>query len=203
MDAAGNLYVADDSNNRVLEYNTPLTTDTTAERVFGTCGSFTSSACAGLSANSLDEPKGVAVDASGNLYVADIGNSRVLQYDQPLVTPTPTATATATATQTATATATPTPVPASLEVSPNTLHFPTTVLGSTSKPGKVKLLNPRNSKRDSPILIISAVPTHAIQHRHCAQHLSRRDGAGAQERLLLLPDLHRQRAGHTATEPLR
>jgi sugar lactone lactonase YvrE len=159
VDASGNVYVADENNTRVLEYNTPLTTGTTAERVYGTCGSFTSSACAGLSANSLDEPKGVAVDASGNLYVADFGNSRVLQYHQPLVTPTPTATATATATQTATATATPTPVPASLEVSPNTLHFPTSVLGSPSKPGKVKLLNPRNSKQDSPILIISAVPT--------------------------------------------
>ena len=58
-----------------------------------------------------------------------------------------------------TLTATPTPVPAPLKVSPNTLHFPTSVFGSPSKPGKVKLLNPRNSKQDSPILIISAVPT--------------------------------------------
>ncbi len=44
------------SNNRVLEYNTPLTTnDTTADLVFGQGGSFTSSGCndSGISANSL------------------------------------------------------------------------------------------------------------------------------------------------------
>ena len=31
VDASGNLYVADSGNNRVLEYNTPLTTDITAD----------------------------------------------------------------------------------------------------------------------------------------------------------------------------
>ncbi|HEY9156536.1 NHL repeat-containing protein [Candidatus Binatus sp.] len=165
VDASGNLYVADESNKRVLEYNTPLTTGTTANRVFGACGSFTSSACTGLSANSLSDPTGVAVDPSGNLYVADFANSRVLEYHQPLAPPTPTITATPTPTQTATATATatptatPTPVPASLKVSPKTLHFPTSQIGSTSKPGKVKLFNPRNKKQDSPILIESAVAT--------------------------------------------
>jgi hypothetical protein len=115
VDTHGNLYVADDENNRVLEYNTPLTTDTTADQVFGQGGSFTSTVCnsAGVSASSLCGPVGVAVDAVGNLYVADSGNSRVLEYGQPLATPTPTATATATAsatpTRTATATATATP----------------------------------------------------------------------------------------------
>ena len=177
VDASRNVYVADASNNRVLEYNTPLTTGTTADRVYGACGSFTSSACTGLSANSLSDPKGVAVDASGDLYVADFNNSRVLEYDQPPATPTPTVTttatqtatatatatgtptATATSTSTATATATPTPVPASLKVSPKALHFPAILVGSTSKPDKVKLSNPRNKKQDVQILIKGAVPT--------------------------------------------
>ena len=39
--ASGNVYVADGNSERVLEYNTPLTSGTNAENVFGTCGSFT------------------------------------------------------------------------------------------------------------------------------------------------------------------
>jgi hypothetical protein len=83
MDAAGNLYVADYGNNRVLEYSTPLTTDTVADRVFGQGGSRTNSACdlGGISASSLCGPAGVAFDSAGHLYVADQHNSRVLEYD--------------------------------------------------------------------------------------------------------------------------
>ena len=81
VDDAGNLYVADRSNNRVLEYNTPLTTDTTADRVFGQA-SFTGVQCnkGGLSAGSLCLPSGPAIDSSGDLWVADFGNNRVLEY---------------------------------------------------------------------------------------------------------------------------
>src|SRR6266481_3560960 len=89
VDGAGNLYVADD-NSRVLEYNTPLTTDTTADHVFGQGGSFTSNACdnGGLGASSLCDPQGITVDAGGNLYVADLNDNRVLEYDTPLSTDT-------------------------------------------------------------------------------------------------------------------
>jgi NHL repeat len=132
VDAAGNLYVADGDNERVLEYQNPLTTDTVSDRVFGQAGSFTSGTCnlGGISANSLCDPWGVALDGAGNLYVADRNNNRVLQYDSPLApthtptpcppegcpTPTPTPTATPTATPpgscpTATATPTNTPTP--------------------------------------------------------------------------------------------
>jgi sugar lactone lactonase YvrE len=91
VDTVGNLYVADLSNSRVLEYNTPLTTDTTADRVFGQSG-FTSGACnlgaASPSAVSLCLPVGVAMDSSGALYVADTSNSRVLVYKTPLISAT-------------------------------------------------------------------------------------------------------------------
>ncbi|MGD1027263.1 choice-of-anchor D domain-containing protein [Candidatus Binatus soli] len=129
VDASGNVYVADSVNDRVLEYNTPLSTGTIGDRVFGTCASFTSFACTGISANSLSDPKGVAVDESGNLYVADFGNSRVLKYNQPLlaVTATPTATpaGTPTATATATATATPTAIATSTGGTPTATPTPT------------------------------------------------------------------------------
>ena len=86
VDGAGNLYVADESNNRVLEYDTPLTSDTTADRVFGQGGNFASGGCnnGGVSADSLCHPRDVAVDGAGNLYVADTDNHRVLEYNGPL-----------------------------------------------------------------------------------------------------------------------
>ncbi len=86
LDADGNLYVVDGENSRVLEFNIPLTNGTTAAMVFGQGGSFTSRSCnnGGLSASSLCDPVGLAVDASGDLFVADTSNCRVLEYDSPL-----------------------------------------------------------------------------------------------------------------------
>lgn len=85
LDSAGNLYVADTGNNRVLEYDHPLANDTIADMVFGQSGSFTTGVAnnGGISADSLSSPVGVAVDASGNLYTADTGNNRGLEYDIP------------------------------------------------------------------------------------------------------------------------
>ena len=81
---SGDLYVADSGNNRVLEYSSPLT-NATAENVFGQNGSFTSTSAdnGGVSASSLNAPLGVAVDGSGDLYIAD-SNNRVLEYSSPL-----------------------------------------------------------------------------------------------------------------------
>ncbi len=86
VDSANNLYIADGWNNRVLEYDTPLTGDTTADRVFGQKGAFNTQTSnkGGLSADSLYAPNGLALDAANNLYVADAGNHRVLAYLAPL-----------------------------------------------------------------------------------------------------------------------
>jgi sugar lactone lactonase YvrE len=85
VDAQGNLYVADTYNNRVLEYDAPLTTDINADRIFGQ-PDFASNAAnnGGLGANGLNFPSSVVLDARGNLYVADTNNHRVLAYDAPL-----------------------------------------------------------------------------------------------------------------------
>ncbi len=92
VDQAGNLYVADTGNSRVLEYNAPFksakTAGIAASVVFGQAGSFTTSGCPRggnpTSADTLCEPIGVAVDPAGNLYVSDNQDQRVLEYDQPL-----------------------------------------------------------------------------------------------------------------------
>ncbi len=78
---SGKLYVSDALNNRVLEYSDPQTSSV-AGGVFGQPDFATSTPnTGGLSANSLQDPAGVAVDAVGNLYVSDRLNHRVLRFD--------------------------------------------------------------------------------------------------------------------------
>ena len=93
VDANGNVYIADTVNNRVLQFNQPLTgsrrpptTSFTANGVFGQPNFASSSANLGGSsptASSLDEPIDVKLDVSGNLYIVDLENSRVLEFNTP------------------------------------------------------------------------------------------------------------------------
>jgi hypothetical protein len=86
LDAAGNLYVADQNNSRVLEYNLPLSTDATADLVIGQAD-FQSIVCEFTpTATTLCFPHALTLDGAGNLYVADSGNDRVLEYKAPLST---------------------------------------------------------------------------------------------------------------------
>jgi len=89
VDAAGNVYVADTGNNRVLVYLDPQNTDTVADLVLGQ-PNFTSRTAntGGVNASSLHAPHGVTVDTAGNVYVADLLNNRVLEYHTPLTTDT-------------------------------------------------------------------------------------------------------------------
>lgn len=84
LDRAGNLYVADTTNNRVLFF---LAGSSVATRVYGQNGNFTTNVSnfgsgpgRPTTENGLSGPEGVALDSSGNLYVADRGGNRVLFY---------------------------------------------------------------------------------------------------------------------------
>ncbi|MCX6594263.1 MAG: hypothetical protein NTZ56_22340 [Acidobacteria bacterium] len=72
LDAAGNLFIAD-SGNRLIRRATPSGVVTTV------AGGGTNPTGDGRPATSvqLDNPSGVAVDAVGNLFIADAGNNRV------------------------------------------------------------------------------------------------------------------------------
>jgi len=85
LDAAGNLYVADWNNHRVLRYDSPLTTDTTADAVFGQPDFVSRDMNNGGLTNGFLLPIDLAFDPWGNLYVADSGNNRLLRFDNPLL----------------------------------------------------------------------------------------------------------------------
>ncbi|MFQ5460723.1 MAG: NHL repeat-containing protein, partial [Anaerolineae bacterium] len=86
LDGAGNLWVADGGNNRVLRY--PARPNggppaPSADLVLGQADLAASRASPGL--GGLDSPSGLAFDASGRLFVADTGHDRVLEYAPPFV----------------------------------------------------------------------------------------------------------------------
>lgn len=97
---SGKLFVADSGNNRILRYSSTAAyqTGATAEAVFGQ-PDFVSAASnrgnpdadmsgrADASADSLDLPANLCVDANGRLWVADNGNARVLRFDNAATKP--------------------------------------------------------------------------------------------------------------------
>ncbi len=76
-DAAGNLYVADTGNSRIRKIAPDLSVRTIAG--WGGAG-FSGDGQAAVNAQ-LSAPAGVAVDAAGNVYIADTGNHRVRKID--------------------------------------------------------------------------------------------------------------------------
>jgi uncharacterized protein (TIGR03437 family) len=73
VDAAGNLYIADTSNHRIRK----VLPDGTMITVAGTGAAGYSGDLGRATSANLKEPAGIAVDAAGNLYIADTDNSRI------------------------------------------------------------------------------------------------------------------------------
>lgn len=87
VDASNNVWVVDNGNNRILRFAAPVAgVDAVADLVLGQAN-FTDKARnrgGGTAANSLSVPGSVAIDASGNVWVADEYNSRVVRYPAPI-----------------------------------------------------------------------------------------------------------------------
>lgn len=83
IDADGNLWVADTGNHRVLRFDDAATiaTGAAATRVFGQPNLAT--ATSGTDADQLNRPSALDFDATGNLYIADGDNARVLIHLNP------------------------------------------------------------------------------------------------------------------------
>jgi hypothetical protein len=81
VDSAGQLWVADQGNNRVLRFDNAATkaNGANADAVLGQAD-FTSSTAA-TTQNGMKQPGGVAVTSSGTLFVGDGDNNRVLRFD--------------------------------------------------------------------------------------------------------------------------
>lgn len=80
----GSIWVADSDNNRVLEYVPPFTSGMSATLVLGQ-SSFTTGTAA-VTATGLDFPNSFVFTPSGDLFLVDYGNNRVLEYTPPFST---------------------------------------------------------------------------------------------------------------------
>ena len=176
LDSQDNLYIADYGNSRIMLFNKPLN-NFTADLIFGqgsTGSDFTDGVCYGgqppnmnqpASASGMCSPGGMSLDSTDNLFAADTGNSRMLEFTNTGITPTsiPTATATesstpnpsatATLTPTATPTATPTPVMEKLTVSPTTLKFGEVPVNTTSGAKTITITNAGKKKSGHPVVV--------------------------------------------------
>jgi sugar lactone lactonase YvrE len=83
FDAQGNLYVSDGRNARVLRFSAPLgpsVGNPTANAVWGQSSFATRVPPQLASGSTITVPGGLAIDGSGNLYVATLSDNRVLVF---------------------------------------------------------------------------------------------------------------------------
>jgi sugar lactone lactonase YvrE len=77
VDSSGNIFIADSNNHSIRKVSTSGIITTVAGN--GTYG-YSGDSGAATSAE-LYDPSGVAVDSSGNIYIADVSNQRVRKVD--------------------------------------------------------------------------------------------------------------------------
>ena len=93
FDSLGNLWVVDTFNNRILEFEPPFSNGMDASLAIGQ-KSFTTAIAStanggfggGIEVIGSFGPSGAAFDHSGDLWVADYGNHRVLEFKPPFAT---------------------------------------------------------------------------------------------------------------------
>ncbi|HZQ22497.1 MAG TPA: choice-of-anchor D domain-containing protein [Terriglobales bacterium] len=76
-DSAGNIYIADQGNNRIRKVDSNFTVST----VVGTGSAGASGDTSSARSATLNSPSSIAIDQSGNLYIADSNNFAVRKVD--------------------------------------------------------------------------------------------------------------------------
>jgi sugar lactone lactonase YvrE len=89
IDKNGNIWVADEANNRILEFNEKGVFVKgigwgviNGKAELQVCTTTCQKGTAGAGSGELEGPEGVFVDATGNIWVADTQNSRVVEYKE-------------------------------------------------------------------------------------------------------------------------
>jgi len=77
VDSSGNVYIAELSNHRIRK----VSTDGTISTIAGTGSAGFSGDGAAATGAALSAPTSVAIDSSGNLYIADLSNHRIRKVD--------------------------------------------------------------------------------------------------------------------------
>jgi len=80
MGPGGEVFVADTGNNRVLQFAPSPATGAAAVQVYGQSNFSASASPGAVTPQTLSAPRGVFVDPTYNLYVADAGANRVVVY---------------------------------------------------------------------------------------------------------------------------
>ncbi|TLX93406.1 MAG: hypothetical protein E6K91_08710, partial [Thaumarchaeota archaeon] len=83
FDKDGNLWVADSGSYRILRFNAPFSDNQDASLVLGHQDFTTGGEGVASGASSFRDPYGITFDSQGNLWVADSGNNRVLEFVPP------------------------------------------------------------------------------------------------------------------------
>jgi sugar lactone lactonase YvrE len=83
FDGSGNLWVSDAGNNRVLRFKAPFKAGKAADMVLGQPDFVTGTCATTISAGTLCNPQGIAVDSDEILWVADNSDNRILGYKNP------------------------------------------------------------------------------------------------------------------------
>lgn len=84
VSGSAHIAVADTDNGRVLIFTAPFTTGECASVVLGQSDFDSDLMLNPESSTKLQQPTGMALDASRNLYVADFNGGRVMQFQSPL-----------------------------------------------------------------------------------------------------------------------
>ncbi|CAF4412891.1 unnamed protein product, partial [Adineta steineri] len=72
VDSCGHIYVVDYDNNRLMQW---YEGDNEGTIVIGEDGG-------GNESHQLDEPRGLAFDLDGNIYIGDTGNDRIQKFER-------------------------------------------------------------------------------------------------------------------------